>query len=80
MAKRSDNYKENYLYRSLLKPGEAAAYLSAAIEEAQETGDHDIFLLALKDVAMAYRVANVAKKTSPSPYFCRVSARSSAPR
>src|SRR5947209_1076309 len=47
-----------YLDKKLQEPGEAEAYLNAALDE----GD-DVFLLALNDVARAYGIAKVAEQT-----------------
>jgi len=48
MAKKTTTYQED-LIASLKDPREAAAYLSAAMEE----GDRELFLLALRNVAEA---------------------------
>jgi probable addiction module antidote protein len=50
---------EDYLFESLKNPEEAVAYLNAHIEESDE-----LFLLALRDVAMAYGFTEIAKKSS----------------
>lgn len=53
-------YQED-LIEALKDPGEAAAYLNAAIED----GDRAVFLLALKDVAAAHGgIAAIAKKAN----------------
>lgn len=49
MAKKSTSYQED-LIEALKDSSEAAAYLSAAIEE----GDRELFLLALRNVAEAH--------------------------
>lgn len=48
------------LKEALADPGEAAAYLNAALED----GSQDVFLLALRDVASARGVSNLARATS----------------
>jgi len=48
MHNRPKDYRE-FLLQDLQDPGEAAAYLTAALEE----GDSAVFLLALRDVADA---------------------------
>lgn len=48
MKKRASTYQED-LIEALKDPREAAAYLSAAIED----GDREVFLLALRNVAEA---------------------------
>ena len=50
------DYKEG-LHQALRDPEEAAAYLTAALEEA----DQAVFMLALRDVAEAYGIGNVAQ-------------------
>ena len=45
------------LRQALLDPAEAAAYLDAALAE----GDMDVFLLALRDVAEAWGMAQAAR-------------------
>lgn len=49
----------NYLINSLKDPEEAAEYLNAVLEE----DDPQLFLAALRDVADAYGVGKIAKKT-----------------
>ncbi len=53
---KSVSYKVN-LIESLLDPEEASAYLNAALEDSQEA-----FLKALKNVAQARQIADVAKE------------------
>lgn len=55
MKASTKDYKE-YLKANLEDPNEAAEYLNAAIED----GDEKVFLLALRDVAEARGIANVA--------------------
>ena len=50
MKKRKFRKYHEELIESLKKPAEAAAYLTAALEE----NDQEVFLLALRDVAEAY--------------------------
>lgn len=49
---------EEILLEDLKDPAEAAAYLEAALEDA----DPSVFLLALRQVAQAQGMANVARK------------------
>lgn len=49
---------EDVLLEDLKDPAEAAAYLEAALEDA----DPSVFLLALRQVAQAQGMANVARK------------------
>lgn len=53
------SYKEGLL-ESLKDPLEAAAYLSAALED----GSQDVFLLALRDVTEAFGMSEVARESS----------------
>lgn len=55
MPKRTDSYRESLL-QDLLDPFEAAAYLNAASEE----DDSQAVLVALRDVAEAHQLAQVA--------------------
>ena len=59
MKKATKNCKD-YLNETLKDPAEAAAYLNAAIDD----GDEKVFLLALRDIAEARGISNVAAKTS----------------
>lgn len=62
MRGRTKNYDE-WLVESLKNPEEAAAYLTACLEE----GDPNVFLLALSDVAKAYGgLLNLSRKTKLS--------------
>jgi len=56
MSKASRPYTEGLL-ESLKDPGEAAAYLTAALED----GSPDVFLLALRNVAEAHGMKSVAE-------------------
>ena len=59
ISKRSASYQD-YLIESLKNPKEAAAYLDAALEEA----DPELFLLALRNVAEAQGgLLKLSKKT-----------------
>jgi len=59
MARKTSTYQED-LVEALKNPREAAAYLSAAMEE----GDQALFLLALRNVAEAHGgMAVVSEKT-----------------
>ena len=57
MSKLTARYDEGLKAR-LTDPQEAAAYLSAALED----GGQDVFLLALRDVAEARGLSQVARK------------------
>jgi probable addiction module antidote protein len=59
MSKVTANYMEG-LQASLADPEEAAAYLSAALED----GDQEAFLLALRDVAEARGISTIARDAS----------------
>lgn len=50
---------ENNLKKDLLDPVEAAEYLNAALED----GSHEVFLMALKDVADAKGISEISRKT-----------------
>ncbi len=67
MAKKTSTYQED-LIEALKDPREAAAYLSAAMEE----GDRGLFLLALRNVAEAHggmaAVSEKAKLNRESMY------------
>jgi probable addiction module antidote protein len=52
MIEKTGSFQE-YLINSLTDPQEAEAYLNVALEEYQEDGDSEMFLLALKNVAQA---------------------------
>jgi len=58
MTKVTVSYEEG-LYQDLQDPDEAAAYLNAALEE----GSQDVFLLALRDVARARGITQLARET-----------------
>lgn len=58
MTRASRPYKESLL-EDLKDPGEAAAYLTAALED----DSPDIFLLALRDVAEAHGMKRLAEGT-----------------
>jgi probable addiction module antidote protein len=57
MPKRTKSYRESLL-EDLQDPHEAAAYLTAALDE----GDSAVFLLALRDVADAQGMQTIAHK------------------
>ena len=62
---------EESLLKALKDPEEAAEYLNASLEEAIESDNIQIFLLALKDIAKAKgmsRVAGLAKLNRESMY------------
>ncbi|MFZ4773727.1 MAG: addiction module antidote protein [Terrimicrobiaceae bacterium] len=68
--KPSKPYEESLL-KALQDPNEAVEYLNASLEEAIETDDIQLFLLALKDIAKAKgmsRLASVAKLNRESMY------------
>jgi probable addiction module antidote protein len=58
MKKLTEKY-ENNLKADLLDPVEAAEYLNAALED----GSHEVFLMALKDVANAKGISEIARET-----------------
>ena len=58
MKKVTEKY-ENNLKEDLLDPGEAAEYLNAAMED----GSQEVFLMALKDVANAKGISEIARET-----------------
>ncbi|HKK99285.1 MAG TPA: addiction module antidote protein [Desulfotignum sp.] len=51
---------ENSLKEDLRDPAEAAEYLNAALED----GSQEMFLLALKDVANAKGISEIARETT----------------
>jgi probable addiction module antidote protein len=59
MKKVTEKY-ENRLKEDLRDPVEAAEYLKAALED----GSQEVFLMALKDVANAKGVSEIAKETN----------------
>lgn len=58
MGKVTEKY-ENNLRKDLLDPVEAAEYLNAALAD----GSQEVFLMALKDVANAKGISEVARET-----------------
>ena len=60
MGKKTKKYEDS-LIESLKNPVEAAMYLTVHLEE-QDKYAEETFLLALRDVAKAYGVHEVAKK------------------
>ena len=58
MEKVTEKY-ENNLQKDLLDPVEAAEYLNAALED----GSQEVFLMALKDVANAKGISEIARET-----------------
>ena len=59
MKKLTEKY-ENNLKADLLDPIEAAEYLNAALED----GSQEVFLMALKDVANAKGISEIARQTN----------------
>lgn len=59
MKKLTEKY-ENKLKADLLDPVEAAEYLNAALED----GSQEVFLMALKDVANAKGISEIARETN----------------
>lgn len=53
---------DDFLAESLHDPREITAYLNVALEDAFEEGDFRLFLLALRDVAVAKGMRKVASK------------------
>jgi probable addiction module antidote protein len=58
MKKVTEKY-ENNLKEDLIDPVEAAEYLNAALED----GSLEVFLMALRDVANAKGISEIARKT-----------------
>ena len=58
MKKITEKY-ENNLKKDLLDPIEAAEYLNAALED----GSQEVFLMALKDIANAKGISEIARET-----------------
>ena len=58
MKKVTEKY-ENNLKEDLLDPVEAAEYLNAALED----GSQEVFLMALKDIANAKGISEIARET-----------------
>ena len=58
MKKITEEY-ENNLKKDLLDPIEAAEYLNAALED----GSQEVFLMALKDIANAKGISEIARET-----------------
>jgi probable addiction module antidote protein len=54
---------DDFLVDSLQDPKEIQAYLNAAIKDAFDQGDYRLFLLALRDVAIAKGMRKVASKS-----------------
>ena len=61
MPKRTRDYKES-LTKALRDPKEAAAYLNAHLEEQGREDAEELFLMALRDVATAYGVGELAEE------------------
>jgi probable addiction module antidote protein len=62
MPKRTQDYEES-LIESLKDPREAAAYLNAHLED-QDKDAEEFFLMALRDVAKAYGVSDLAEEAN----------------
>lgn len=61
MPKRTRKYEES-LVKSLKSPKEAAAYLNAHLEDEGKDSE-ELFLLALRDVARAHGISEIANRT-----------------
>jgi len=59
MSKAAEKYEKN-LHEDLQDPIEAAEYLNAALED----GSPEVFLLALRDIAHAKGIAEIARATN----------------
>jgi probable addiction module antidote protein len=59
MPKRKNVSYEDDLRDSLTDPAFAAAYLNAVLEDEEDDAD-EVFLLALRDVAAAYKISRLA--------------------
>lgn len=55
---------DSFVKETLKDPKEIEAYLNTALDDAFEQGDSRIFLLALRDVAIAKGMKNVATKAN----------------
>jgi probable addiction module antidote protein len=53
---------ENWLTERLKDPEEAAAYLNACLEDEGEDEQEAVFLRAVRDVARAHGMANIAER------------------
>ncbi len=62
MSKAVKKYEES-LTESLKDPQEAAAYLNTHLEDSG-TDSEELFLMALRDVAKAYCIADLAQKAN----------------
>ena len=58
MKKITEKYEDN-LKEDLIDPSEAAEYLNAALED----GSQEVFLMALKDIANAKGISEIARET-----------------
>lgn len=63
MPKRTKNYEDS-LIESLKNPLEAAEYLNAYLSNDDGQTTEEEFLLALRDIAKAYGMTEIAHKTS----------------
>ena len=61
MPKRTQKYEKS-LAMSLRDPKEAAAYLNAHLDKDADDAE-ELFLLALRDVAKAYGIGEIAEQT-----------------
>ena len=62
MPKRTRSY-ETDLIKELKNPEEAAAYLNAHLGEDSQDSE-ELFLLALRDVAQAHGIVNIAERSN----------------
>ncbi len=62
MPKRTRDYKES-LIKALKDPKEAAAYLNTHLEDKEEDAEQ-LFLIALRDVATAYGITQLAEEAN----------------
>jgi probable addiction module antidote protein len=60
MNKKAAESYENGLKEDLVNPIEAAEYLNAALED----GSYEVFLMALKDVANAKGISEIARQSN----------------
>jgi len=59
MPKRTKSFREQLL-RDLADPAEAAYYINAALDDSTEEDSQEMLLVALRDVAEAWRISAVA--------------------
>lgn len=63
MPKRTLSY-DDALHEDLRDPNEAAAYLAASLDESNAADSEELFLMALKNVAIAHGMTDIASKSN----------------